>query len=90
MKMIDLQIFYVDGKEIVVGSYEESITPTTFKHICRISNDNGVFDFEGEVNEDLDLVMKRLQEAYKEHLREKLMKVYKDLDIKTEILAVLN
>lgn len=90
MRLIELNLFYADGREVIVGSWEQAISENSYKHILETKDEYGDLHFEGEINETIELVLVRFVEYYRENMRNKLTDFFRGFEIKTEILAILN
>lgn len=90
MKLVALNMIFVDGKEVVVGSYEVSIDADNYVNVLECEDGYGHLRYEGGINETIDICLVSFKEVYRKNMYEKLSSFYGRTNKKVNIKAILN
>lgn len=71
MQLFELDMLEVEGKEVMACSYEIGIGKNAYKIIVETDDEYGKLQFQGQINEELALVLVRFKEYYRENMRKK-------------------
>lgn len=90
MKLVALNMIFVDGKEVVVGSYEVSIDGDNYLNVLECEDGYGHLRYEGGINETIDTCLVSFKEVYRKNMRDKLSDLYCRFNKGINIKATLN